>query len=68
MKLVHGTEEEHRGTLERARKSGITYVWSGDIRRNPYLAENLRFGQEKGIIEVKETSSHQESGFNIKWK
>jgi hypothetical protein len=70
MNLTHGTEEEHLGTLERAKKANITYIWSGDIRRNPYLAENLRFGQEKGIIEVTEVESRaqQESGFRIKWK
>lgn len=67
--LNHGTEQEHRATLQRAKDNGITYVWSGDLRRNQYLAENLAFGEKAGILKTEFTEDYeaQESGFNIKW-
>lgn len=65
--LVHGTEAEHRATLERARKAGVDYVWSGDVRRNEYLAENLQFGIDNKIIQTKWVEKDQESGWRIKW-
>lgn len=66
--LRHGTEEEHRATLKRAKENGVSYVWSGDLR-NSYLLENLRFGQDAGLIEVKfvEYYEAQESGYYIKY-
>lgn len=66
--LRHGTEEEHRATLKRAKENDISYVWSGDLR-NPYLLENLRFGQDVGLIEVEfvEYYEAQESGYRIKY-
>lgn len=65
--LTHGTEAEHRATLGRAKAGGLTYVWSGDVRRNQYLAENLRFGEEAGILTTKWVESEQESGWEISW-
>ena len=65
--LEHGTEAEHRATLARAKAGGLTYVWSGDVRRNRYLAENLRFGEETGILTTKWVESDQESGWKISW-
>ena len=65
--LEHGTEVEHRATLERAKKNGLSYVWSGDVRRNAYLRENLRFGVASGIITTKWVESDQESGWEIFW-
>ncbi len=65
--LTYGTEEEHRATLARAKDAGVDYVWSGDVRRNPYLLENLRFGEEAGIITTKWVESDQESGWKIHW-
>jgi hypothetical protein len=50
MELKHGTREEHLATLKRAKNGGLSYVWSGDIRRSPYLRENLQFAVEEGII------------------
>jgi len=65
--LRHGTEAEHRATLSRAKAAGVTYVWSGDVRRNQYLAENLRFAQESGILTAEWVESAQESGWNLHW-
>lgn len=65
--LRHGTEAEHRATLRRAKAAGVTYVWSGDIRRNQYLAENLRFAQESGILTTEWVESDQESGWKLHW-
>ncbi len=65
--LRHGTEEEHRATLKRAKAAGVSYVWSGDILRNQYLAENLRFGHESGILSTEWVESDQESGWKLKW-
>lgn len=65
--LKYGTEEEHRATLDRARENGVTYVWSGDIRRNPYLAENLQFGVDNKIITTTFVENDQESGWEITW-
>ena len=65
--LEHGTEEEHRATLARAKASGLTYVWSGELRRNRYLAENLRFGEAAGILTTKRVESDYESGWEISW-
>jgi hypothetical protein len=66
--LRHGTEEEHRATLKRAKENGVSYVWSGDLR-NPYLLESLRFGQDAGLIEAEfvEYYEAQESGYRIKY-
>ena len=68
MDLKHGTEEEHRGTLERAKADGIDYISSFDMR-NSYLRENLVFGQNENIIELEDVTHYeaQESGWNIKW-
>ncbi len=65
--LEHGTEAEHRATLERAKAGGLSYVWSGDVRRNAYLLENLRFGEEMGILTTRFVESDQESGWEIDW-
>jgi len=65
--LEYGTEEEHRATLNRAKEGELSYVWSGDIRRNAYLRENLRFGEEAGILTTKWIESDQESGWKISW-
>lgn len=65
--LEHGTEAEHRATLKRAKDGGLSYIWSGDVRRNRYLAENLRFGEEAGILTTKWVESDQESGWEISW-
>jgi hypothetical protein len=73
LKLEHGTREEHLGTLRRAFKGlkedgeSYFYVWSGDIRRNPYLAENLDFGANEGIIDLEDVEYSQESGWNVKF-
>ena len=68
MVLKHGTEEEHRATLQRAKANGVEYIWSGDIRRNKYLAENFNFGIQEGIFEATEAEDTQETGWWIKWK
>ena len=67
MKLKHGTEEEHRATLERAKKNGLSYIWSGTVRRNEYFAENLKFGIHHKIIKATPVEFAQESGWNIEW-
>lgn len=65
--LRHGTESEHRATLARAKAAGVKYVWSGDVRRNQYLAENLRFAEESGLLTTEWVESDQESGWKLKW-
>jgi hypothetical protein len=65
--LQHGTEAEHRATLARAKAAGVKYVWSGDVRRNRYLAENIRFAEESGILTTEWLESEQESGWRIMW-
>lgn len=67
MTLEHGTEEEHIGTLERAKQRGENsfYVWSGDLRRNAYLRENLNFGVDRGLIRLEEVDMSQETGYDV---
>lgn len=65
MELKHGTREEHLATLKRAKNGGLSYVWSGDIRRSPYLRENLQFAVEEGIITTEWVESDQESGWLV---
>jgi hypothetical protein len=67
MKLIHGTEQEHRDTLKRAKANGVEYIWSGDMRRNRYLTENFAFALENKIFEVTEAKDSQETGWWIKW-
>ena len=67
MQLLHGTQEDHLGTLRRAKENEIDYIWSGDVRRNPYLAENINFGIEEGIIQADYEELEQESGWLITW-
>ena len=65
--LKYGTKEEHLETLKQARKTRVDYVWSGDVRRNPYLAESLQFGVDNKIIEIQPDERDQESGWRIIW-
>lgn len=51
MTLVHGSYKEHYDTAMRAKRNGVTRVWSGDLR-NPYLAENVMFIEHEKIAEV----------------
>jgi hypothetical protein len=67
MKLIHGTEQEHRDTLKRAKANGVEYIWSGDMRGNRYLAENFNFALENKIFEATEAKDSQETGWWIKW-
>jgi len=69
MKLCHGSIKEHLGTLRRANSKGIDSVWSGDIRRNAYLYENLCFGEYYEIIDVnlKVDYKEQYSSFKMTW-
>lgn len=62
----HGTEQEHKNTLKRAKDNGVSYVWSGDLR-TPYFRENLHYGIAAGIIEVEAVNYYeaQESGYII---
>jgi hypothetical protein len=69
MTLEHGSREEHLATLQRAKAGGLRNVWSGDIRRNRYLSENLKFGEEEKIIDLEwyDNREDQESGYKVKW-
>ena len=67
--LLQGTREEHLATLERAKlkhPSGFS-IWTGDVRRNPYLYENLGFAESENIATVKLDVREQESYFVISW-
>jgi hypothetical protein len=67
MNLVHGTAAEHIGTLLRACENNVTSVWSGSLRHNAYLRENLDYGVEAGLIKLKDYDHReaQESGYTI---
>lgn len=71
MKTLYGTMDEHKGTIERARAaSGETLtIWSGDIRRNRYLAENLEVMKFLGVADITfDDSDDQESNFIVTWR
>lgn len=63
----HGSESEHRQTLERARDAEVNYLWSGDMRSD-YLRENFNFALSEGIFTADFIESEQESGWIIAWK
>lgn len=65
--LQHGTREEHIATLRRAKNGGVRSIWSGDIRRNDYLRENLSFAEQEGFLKLTEYEYDQESGWNVQW-
>lgn len=67
MILEHGTREEHIGTLKRAKDHNVMSIWSGDIRRNAYLRENLAFAEDEGFVKLTPYELEQESGWNIEW-
>lgn len=69
MNLEHGTEDEHLGTLRRAKDNGLKEVWSGDLIRNSYLRENVAYAQEKGILSVElvEYREAQCSNYVLTW-
>ena len=69
MNLVHGTKEEHLETIKKARENNISYVWSGHLRRSPYLLENLKFAMEIGAFNTTfvDSAINQESGFDVTW-
>lgn len=70
MKLEYGTYKEHKATAQRAKDNNLNSIWTGDLKRNPYLRENLSFIQEKGLAEVdlKVDYDGQSSSYVIKWK
>ena len=63
----HGTRDDHVATLRRAKDAGVRSIWSGDIRRNAYLRENLAFAEREGFVRLTEYESDQESGWDIEW-
>lgn len=69
MELQHGTEQEHLASLERAKQAGLSSIWSGDVRRNAYLRENMVFAEKRGIAKFTfyEDYYGQESGWNVEW-
>ena len=69
MNLQYGTYEEHKATAERAKANGVSSVWTGHLRRNPYLQENLEFIQEENLAEVSLEVDYegQSSDYIIKW-
>ena len=69
MKLVHGTISEHQKTAKRAKDRSVTNIWSGDLKNNEYLQENLAFIQETGLAKVDyEIDYHgQASYYLIEW-
>jgi hypothetical protein len=69
MELQYGTEKEHRATLQRAKDNRVWKIWSGDVRRNPYLRENMIFAERVGIAKFTPYNSYeqQESGWVIEW-
>lgn len=69
IELIHGTREDHLATLRRALAGGVQSVWSGDLRRNAYLRENVAFAEAEGILTTKpyDDRDAQESGLTLTW-
>jgi len=69
MTTKYGTTEEHLATLKRAKQNNVLSVWSGDVARNPYLQENLKFGVDSKILKLTtyDSQEDQESGWLIEW-
>jgi hypothetical protein len=71
METVHGTLDEHKATIVRAKAanpSGLS-VWTGDIRRNAYLRENLEVMRFLNVADIElDDSDDQQSNFVIRWK
>ncbi len=65
--LQHGTEEQHRATLRRARDAGVDYIRSEAIRDNPRFAESLRFGVANKLLETEWVEYELSNGWKIKW-
>lgn len=65
--LEQGTREEHIATLRRARTAGVKTVWSGDVRRNPYLRENLKFAETERMVRLTPYEAEQETGWRLTW-
>ena len=64
----YGTESEHRATADVAKAKDIRMVWTGDIKRSLYLAENLEFIQETGLAVVSIVmGDSQSSYYKIEW-
>lgn len=63
--------EEHKATIARAKAASPKYlvVWTGDIRRNPYLEENIRVMEFLDVATITlDDSDEQESNYIITWK
>ena len=67
MELEHGTKEEHLATLSRAREANVRTIWSGAVRRSPYLRESMVLAERLGIAKFTPYDSYeaQESGWVI---
>ena len=67
--LEHGTVEEHLATIKRAITNEIINIWTGDITRNKYLQENLKFAQVNGLVKITEETDYegQASYWLLEW-
>lgn len=67
--LKLGMLEDHLGTVRRGRAMGDCLVWSGDLRRNAYLRENLAFIEANRLAEIAEVVSYEDqcSYVKISW-
>lgn len=61
------SEDDFRGTIDRAKKNCVDYIWSGDLARNRYLRECLSFAVETGLAEIKIKEMEQETGVIVTW-
>ncbi len=70
MQLQYGSHDEHVATIQRAKENSVTNVWTGDLKRKPYLAENLNYCESIGLIETEFVSDKdaQESYYLITYK
>lgn len=63
--------DEHKATIARTKEAhpdGLE-VWTGDIRRNAYLRENLEVMKYLGVADIElDVSNDQQSNFVIRWK
>lgn len=66
MNLNHGTYEDYMGT---AKENNFNSVWSGDLKQNSYLAENILFLQDSGLLTIKlvEDFEGQSNIYIITW-
>lgn len=68
--LEHGSIEEHLATIKRSIFNKIDSIWTGDILRNKYLQENLKFAHVNRMVKITEETDYvgQSSYWLLEWQ